>query len=103
VNPKLRTLLVIVLFAVVVGALFQDVLFDNRVLITSNTFMWSPWRAAASRENLSEPSYRTDAARTYLESGCLLGLPLLRGPAEPGPLSGISVAGSHGPGKGYGL
>ncbi len=64
-NPKVRTLLVIALFAVVVAALFQDVLFDDRVLITSNTFMWSPWRAAASRENLSGPSYRTDAARTY--------------------------------------
>lgn len=64
-NPGLRTLLVIVLFAAVVAVLFQDVLFDDRVLLTSNTMMWSPWRAEASREDLSEPSYRTDAARTY--------------------------------------
>ncbi|MGD8627632.1 MAG: hypothetical protein PVH52_00990 [bacterium] len=64
-NAKLRILLVIALFAAVIAVLFQDVLFDDRVLITSNTFMWSPWRAAASREDLSEPSYRTDAARTY--------------------------------------
>ncbi len=64
-NPKVRTVLVVALFAVVVAAFFQDVLFDDRVLITSNTFMWSPWRATASREDLSQPSYRTDAARTY--------------------------------------
>lgn len=65
-NPKLRTLLIIVLFSVVVAAFFQDVLLSDRVLITSNTFMWSPWRATASREDLSGPTYRTDAARTYL-------------------------------------
>lgn len=65
-SPGLRTLLVIAAFAVVVAAFFQDVLFDDRVLITSNTYMWSPWRATASQEDLSGPSYRTDAARTYL-------------------------------------
>ncbi len=64
-NPTVRTLLVVAFFALVVAAFFQDVLFDGKVLITSNTMSWSPWRASATREDLSAPTYRTDAARTY--------------------------------------
>jgi hypothetical protein len=65
VKPEIRTLLVIAIFAAATSVMFQDVLFGDRVLITSNTSLWSPWRATASRDDLSQPTYRTDAARTY--------------------------------------
>lgn len=65
-KTKVRTLLVVAFFAAVVAALFHDVLVEDRVLITSNTSLWSPWRSTASMEDLSGRTYRTDAARTYL-------------------------------------
>jgi hypothetical protein len=62
----MRSVLVIVIFAITVCIFFGDVLFGDRILLTCNPARWQPWRTYASREQLSARTYRTDSARTYL-------------------------------------
>jgi hypothetical protein len=64
-----RRLVVLIVFAVAVVLLLGDVLFGDRILVTCNTFRWQPWRTYATEEQLSEKTYRTDSARTYLPRG----------------------------------
>lgn len=62
----MRNGLVLGVFAAVLIVFFSDVLFDDRVLITSNPAHLEPWSHYARAEDVAGKTYRTDAFYTYL-------------------------------------
>jgi hypothetical protein len=63
---RTQSAVLVALLALVVAGFFGDVLFGDRVLVTSNTYRWLPWAEYAGPEDLAGKTYRTDSARTYL-------------------------------------
>lgn len=68
-NARVRTLVVVAAFVLVISVLMGDVLLGDRILVTYNTYRWQPWRTYATDEQLNGRTYRTDSARTYLPRG----------------------------------
>jgi len=62
----MRTLIPMMLLVAAVLAFFSNVLFGDRVLLSTNPAAYEPWAHYAGEEARSDRSYRTDALLTYL-------------------------------------
>ena len=62
----MKKAIVLAIFVAVVAVFFSDVLFGDRVLITSNPAHVEPWSHYASADDAAGKTYRTDAFYTYL-------------------------------------
>jgi hypothetical protein len=66
VVDRTRSTILLGILVAVVAAFFWNVLVGDRVLVTCNTSRWLPWAEYAAPGDLDDPTYRSDAARTYL-------------------------------------
>jgi hypothetical protein len=62
----MKTLIVIIIFALIALAFFYDVIVGPNLFLNTNTFRYDPWRSYASEEDLAGKDYFPDTFVTYL-------------------------------------